>query len=163
MQHAKQADFKPFDASDWRIGIVTAQFNQHITGALQASAVERASDYGITGDNIDIVPVAGAIEIPLVLQALARSGRYDVLLAIGCVIRGATPHFDFVCKFVSEGILRVQLDEHLPVAYGILTCNSEAEALERTTLGKDHLDAVMHQARVIGPLVRHGDNTASSD
>ena len=149
MQKAKQADFKPFDASSWKIGIVTAQFNSDITHKLQQSAIKRAASYKISQDNIDVVPVAGAVEIPLVLQQMAKTGEYNALLAIGCVIRGETPHFDFVCKYAADGILRVQLDESIPIGFGILTCNNIDEALARTDLGAEHLDAVLQQAQSI--------------
>lgn len=149
MQNTIKGDIKTFDAKDWKIGIVTAQFNSHITGALQESAIARATEYGISKDAIDVVAVAGCAEIPLVLQQMAQSKKYDVLLAIGCVIKGDTPHFDYVCKFVTEGILRVQLDESVPIALGVLTCNTEEQAEERKHLGGEHLDAVMQQKQAM--------------
>ena len=149
MQTAKTATFKPFDAKDWKIGIVTAQFNTDITSQLQQSALERAAGYGITVENIEVIPVAGAVEIPLVLQSLAQSKKYNALLAIGCVIEGDTPHFDYVCKFVTEGILRVQLDNSMPVGFGVLTCHDHAQAESRAHLGAEHLDAVLHQAKAM--------------
>ncbi len=152
MQAAKTGDFKPFDASKWRIGIVVAQFNKHITNELVEGALKRATDYKIEPANIDTVSVAGCIEIPLVLQSMAKSGKYNTLLAIGCVIRGATPHFEYVCKFVSEGVLRVQLDFNMPIGFGILTCDNEQQALERTNLGGEFLDAALQQAHTIQDL-----------
>lgn len=149
MQKAKQGEFNPFDASDWKLGIVVAQFNQSITDALLTSAQARAKEYQILDSNVVVKKVAGAVEIPLVLQSMAKSGKYDVLLAIGCVIKGETPHFDYVSKFVTEGVLRVQLDNAMPVGFGVLTCNNMAEAKAREHLGGEHLDAVMHQARVL--------------
>lgn len=149
MQKAKQASFTPFDAAGWRIGIVVAQFNQDITSHLEASAVDRAHQYNIGDEQIDIIRVAGAIEIPLVLQHMAKSKKYNALLAIGCVIQGETPHFDYVCKFVTEGILRVQLDQNMPIGFGVLTCHNHEEAASRASLSGEHLDAVLHQARVL--------------
>jgi len=149
MQKAQKADFKPFDAHDWQIGIVVSQFNTHITGSLLEGALRRAADYRIPDTNITTCTVAGAIEIPLVLQKLATSGKYDALLAIGCVIKGDTPHFDYVCKFVTEGVLRVQLDTSTPIGMGVLTCNDEAQAVARANLGGEHLDAALQQARVL--------------
>lgn len=145
MQNTIKGETKVFNAKDWRIGIVTAQFNSHITGELQESAIQRAYEYRIGAPAIETVAVAGVVEIPLVLQQMARSKKYDVLLAIGCVVKGDTPHFDYVCKFVTEGILRVQLDESMPIGFGVLTCNTEAQAEERKHLGGEHLDAVMQQ------------------
>jgi 6,7-dimethyl-8-ribityllumazine synthase len=149
MQQAKQGDFHPFDAAEWKLGIVVAEFNSHITELLLKSALKRAEDYGINPKNITVKKVAGSIEIPLVLQHFAKSKDYDALLAVGCVIKGETPHFDYVCKFVSEGILRVQLDYSMPIGFGVLTCNNEAEAKARATLGGEHLDAVMHQEKIL--------------
>lgn len=149
MQKAQRAEYEPFDAHEWRIGIVVAQFNKHITTQLQDSAMKRAGDYKIASTSIDIFTVAGAIELPLVLQSLAATKRYDALLAIGCVINGQTPHFDYVCKFVTEGILKVQLNYSTPVGFGVLTCNDEAQAQARAQLGGEHLDAVLQQARLL--------------
>jgi len=147
MQRSERGEFKPFDASDWRVGVAVAKFNADITGQLLDSALERAKDYRL--DKMDITEVAGSIELPLALQSLARSGKYRALLAVGCVIQGETPHFDYVCKFVCEGVLRVQLDEHMPIGFGVLTCADLAQAQARAHLGGEHLDAVMQQARAI--------------
>lgn len=152
MQQAQQADFGPFDAGGWQIGIVVAQFNRHITDKLYQSAVQRAADYKLGPNNITTVKVAGSVELPLVSQQLAASGRFQALLAIGCVIKGDTPHFDYVCKFVADGILRVQLDHSMPIGFGVLTCLSEDQAAARAHLGGEHLDAVLHQARVLSKV-----------
>lgn len=148
-QHAQTGNYEPFNASEWKIGIVVADFNKDITTSLLDSVQTRSKDYQIDQKNIDVVHVAGAIEIPLVLQTVAKTGKYDALLAIGCVIKGETPHFDYVCKFVTDGVLRVQLDQTMPIGFGILTCNNSQEAQARKDLGSDHLDAVMHQAQAL--------------
>ncbi len=152
MQTAKLGDFQPFDASTWRLGIVIAQFNQPITSQLLQSALKRAGDYQLKPENIKTVEVAGAIELPLVLQQLAQTKKYDALLALGCVIQGDTPHFDYVCKFVTEGVLRVQLDESQPIGFGILTCATEEQATARASLGNQFIDAVMQQAHALRNL-----------
>jgi 6,7-dimethyl-8-ribityllumazine synthase len=149
MQMANQGEFRPFDAGDWKIGIVVAQFNAHITDALYGSALSRAAEYKIVPGNITTIRVAGAIEIPLALQSLAEQEGFRALLAIGCVIRGDTPHFDYVCKFVTEGILRVGLDNSTPIGFGVLTCLNEAQATARTHLGGEHLDAALGLARAL--------------
>lgn len=151
-QNAQTATLEPFNAKEWKVGIVVADFNKDITTSLLVSAQKRAVDYGINDANITVTHVAGAVEIPLVLQAMAKSENYNVLLAIGCVIKGETPHFDYVCKFVTDGVLRVQLEESMPIGFGILTCNNKEEAQARMDLGSDHLDAVMHQANAIKQL-----------
>jgi 6,7-dimethyl-8-ribityllumazine synthase len=149
VQQALQASYEPFDASQWRIGIVVAQFNRHITDRLLESALQRAAEYSIPPENIEVIKVAGAIEIPVALQHLAASGKYRALLGAGCIIQGETPHFDYVCKLVTEGILRVQLDHTIPVGFGVLTCNDEAQAEARARIGGDHLDAALQLAKSI--------------
>jgi 6,7-dimethyl-8-ribityllumazine synthase len=149
MQQAKQAATKPFDASGWLLGIVVAGFNQQITDQLYQSALERAADYGLKSADIDTIRVAGSIELPLALQHLAETGKYRALLAIGCVIRGDTPHFDYVCQFATQGILRVQLDHKIPIGFGVLTCEDEAQASARAHLGGEHLDAALQLARAL--------------
>ncbi len=149
MQTATKASFLPFDASTWQIGIVVAQFNRHITDKLLESALLRSGEYGLPSGNINTLKVAGTIELPLALQNLAESQKYQALVAIGCVIRGDTPHFDYVCKFATEGILRVQLDWKIPIAYGILTCENEEQALARADLGGEYLDAALQMAKLM--------------
>ncbi len=149
MQKSVQENFIPFDAKDWKLGVVVARFNRHITDVLYQSALTRAQEYQIQSDSIRTIKVAGAIEIPLVLAQMARSGQFNALLALGCVIKGATPHFEYVASFVTDGVLRVQLDNNMPVGFGILTCDTEAQALERSELGGDFLDAVLHQTKAL--------------
>ena len=147
MQKADRGVTELFDASSWRIGIVVAKFNSGITEKLLTSALERAKAYHI--EQIDTIYVAGSIEIPLALDHMAVSGKYKALLAIGCVVQGETPHFDYVCKFVTEGILRVQLDRSMPIGFGVLTCLDMAQAEARANLGGEHLDAVIQQTRAL--------------
>lgn len=149
MQQANQAITEVFDASSWRIGVVVAQFNQDITRQLYDSSLKRAADYKIKPDNIATLKVAGAVELPVALQHLAASGEFRALLAIGCVIKGETPHFDYVCKLASEGILRVQLDSKIPIGFGILTCDTKEQAQARANLGGEHLDAALQLAKVM--------------
>lgn len=152
MQKAEIANFTPFDASNWRVGIVVAQFNRDITDQLVDSALARAQEYKLDTSNLKIHKVAGSVEIPLILQQFALTKRYDALLALGCVIQGDTPHFDYVCKFVTEGVLRVQLDHNIPVGFGILTCNDLEQARSRQGLGGQFLDAALQQAQAIKNL-----------
>jgi 6,7-dimethyl-8-ribityllumazine synthase len=149
MQKADKASFKPFDASDWKIGIVMAQFNKQVTEQQYKSALDKARLYRLKPANVLTVRVAGAMEIPLALQYMAQGGRFKALLAIGCVIKGETPHFDYVCRLVTEGILRVELDHHIPIGFGILTCNTLDQALERVYLGGDHLEAALQLAKAV--------------
>lgn len=150
MQKTEQTNFTPFDASSWRIGIVVAQFNAEITESLYKSALTRAVDYKLAPASIETVRVAGAVEIPLALQKMAKTKRFNALLAIGCVIQGDTPHFEYVCKFVTEGVLRVQLDNDMPIGFGVLTCATLSQAQDRTYNGANHLDAVLQLAKTLG-------------
>jgi 6,7-dimethyl-8-ribityllumazine synthase len=118
------------DASGLRLGIVVSTWHGEICDALLAGARKVASESGI--DNPTVVRVLGAIEIPVVAQELARN--HDAVVALGVVIRGATPHFDYVCDAVTQGLTRVSLDASTPVANGVLTTNNEEQALDRAGL-----------------------------
>lgn len=135
--------FKPFDASEYKVGIVVAQFNQGINDQMLKSALEVAKNYNINLVQIDIRKVAGSIEIPLMLQKLAQTKKYDCLVAIGSIIKGETSHFDYVAKIVSEGILRVMLDNNIPIGFGILTTNNLEQAQERISSGAAALEAAL--------------------
>ena len=114
------------------IGIVMSRFNQDIGEALLAACVAELRRLGVQDEDIDLATVAGALEIPLVLQNMAQSDRYDALIALGAVIRGETYHFEVVANDSSRGILDVQLDTGIPVANGVLTCENEEQAHART-------------------------------
>ncbi len=118
------------DASGLRLAIVASSWHSKICDALLAGARRVAAESGI--DNPTVVRVIGAIEIPVVAQELVRS--HDAVVALGVVIRGATPHFDYVCDAVTQGLTRVALDAVTPVANGVLTTNTEEQALDRAGL-----------------------------
>ena len=155
MHTAEKGDFELFDANHFRVGIVVARFNWDVCEKLLMSAQQMCTAYHIPHEHIDVVKVAGCIEIPLALQCLAETEKYDVLLVLGCVIRGETPHFDYVCKIASEGILRVMLDFSMPVGFGILTCNTLEHALERVDTGGEALRAAVHSKKVIQSINEH--------
>ncbi|KZS84972.1 6,7-dimethyl-8-ribityllumazine synthase [Mycobacterium persicum] len=123
-------DIPALDASGMRLAIVASTWHSQICDALLAGARKVAADSGI--DNPTVVRVLGAIEIPVVAQELAR--QHDAVVALGVVIRGETPHFDYVCDAVTQGLTRVSLDESTPVANGVLTTNTEEQALDRAGL-----------------------------
>jgi 6,7-dimethyl-8-ribityllumazine synthase len=123
-------DVPALDASDVRLAIVASTWHPEICDALLAGARKVAVESGI--DDPKVVRVLGAIEIPVVAQELARS--HDAVVALGVVIRGQTPHFDYVCDAVTQGLTRVSLDSSTPVANGVLTTNNEEEALDRAGL-----------------------------
>ena len=118
------------DASGVRLGIVASTWHREICDALLAGALKVAVESGV--DNPTVVRVLGAIEIPVVAQELARN--HDAVVALGVVIRGQTPHFDYVCDAVTQGLTRVSLDASTPVANGVLTTNNEDQALDRAGL-----------------------------
>jgi 6,7-dimethyl-8-ribityllumazine synthase len=118
------------DASGLRLAIVASTWHTQICDALLAGAAKLAGESGI--DSPTVVRVLGAIEIPVVAQELARN--HDVVVALGVVIRGETPHFEYVCDSVTQGLTRVALDASTPVANGVLTCNTEEQALARAGL-----------------------------
>jgi 6,7-dimethyl-8-ribityllumazine synthase len=123
-------DVPVLDASGVRLAIVASTWHSEICDALLAGARKVATESLI--DNPTVVRVLGAIEIPVVAQELARS--HDAVVALGVVIRGQTPHFDYVCDAVTQGLTRVSLDESTPVANGVLTTNNEEQALDRAGL-----------------------------
>jgi 6,7-dimethyl-8-ribityllumazine synthase len=118
------------DASGVRLGIVASTWHREICDALLAGALKVVVDSGV--DNPTVVRVLGAIEIAVVAQELARN--HDAVIALGVVIRGQTPHFDYVCDAVTQGLTRVSLDASTPVANGVLTTNNEEQALDRAGL-----------------------------
>jgi len=116
------------DATGLRLGIVVTRWNAEVVGALLDRALLAAEKCGVVDPTV--VQVAGAIELPVVAQELAR--QHDAVVALGAVIRGGTPHFDYVCQSVTEGLTRVALDERTPVGNGVLTCDTLAQAVERS-------------------------------
>lgn len=120
------------DARRRRIGIVYSEFNENVTSRLLEGALQALRAAGVPDRNVKVLAVPGAFELPLAAQALARTDRFDAIVALGAVIRGGTDHYDYVCKAAQEGLLRVGLDEELPVMFGVLTCDTEAQALARS-------------------------------
>ncbi len=120
-----------------RIGIVVARFNEFVTGMMLEGALAALADRGVADDEITVAWVPGAIEIPIAAQKMASAGVYDAVITLGCVIRGGTPHFDYVCEHVNDGVGRVALDTGVPIIFGVLTTDDTEQALERadTTQG----------------------------
>ena len=133
------------DATGLRFGIVAARFNDFIVGRLLDGAVDALVKHGANPQEIEIVRVPGAFEMPLALKKLAASRRYDALIALGCVIRGATPHFDYVAGEASRGIAQAGLAHDIPVGFGLLTVDTIEQAIERagTKAGNRGADAAM--------------------
>jgi 6,7-dimethyl-8-ribityllumazine synthase len=114
-----------------RFGLVVSRFNDFITDKLTGGAIDALTRCGAAPEAIDIVKVPGAFEIPLVAQKMAAAGRYDAIVCLGAVIRGATPHFDYVSAEVSKGIAQVSLASGVPVIFGVVTTDTIEQAIER--------------------------------
>lgn len=121
------------DARGLRIAIVASRFNEEITDGLLGGAVECLRQHGATDEDLRIVRVPGAYEIPLAVKKLAASRRWDAIVALGALIRGETPHFDYISMQVSLGISQVSLETGMPIAFGVLTCDTVEQARERSS------------------------------
>jgi 6,7-dimethyl-8-ribityllumazine synthase len=133
-----------------RIGIVVGRFNSDIGDGLLSSCTAALIKHGVSHKDIRVATVPGALEIPLVLQTMARSGKYDALVALGAVIRGETYHFEIVSNEACAGLTRVQLDTGVPIANGILTTEDDDQAIERMAQkGADCALAVVEMANLL--------------
>lgn len=118
-------------AKDVKIGIVAGRFNEFITSKLISGALDGLKRHDVDDDNIDIVWVPGAFEIPLIASKMAKSNKYDAIICLGAVIRGNTSHYDYVCSEVSKGIAHVSLETGIPVMFGVVTTENIEQAIER--------------------------------
>ena len=114
-----------------KIGIVVGRFNEFITSKLLGGAHDALKRHGVNEADVDVAWVPGAFEIPLIAQKMADSKKYDAVITLGTVIRGATPHFDYVCSEAAKGVSRASLNSGIPVIFGILTTDSIEQAIER--------------------------------
>lgn len=119
------------DGENLRVGIVTGRFNQNICYGLLSACLDRLTELGVAAEDRQVVSVPGALEIPLVLQTMAKSGRFDALIALGAIIRGETYHFEIVSNEMAAGVTRVGLDTGIPIANGVLTTENEDQAIAR--------------------------------
>ena len=134
-----------FSARGLRFGIVASRYNDFIVDRLLDAAVATLTKHGVAPTDIEVVRVPGAFETPLAIKKLAASRRYQALIALGCVIRGATAHFDYVAGEASRGIAHVSLTDEIPVGFGILTVDTIEQAIERagTKGGNKGVDAAL--------------------
>ena len=141
------------DGRDLHIGIVQARFNESITNTLAAAAMGELQALGVHPDHITLVKVPGALEVPVALQALAESDRFDALIALGCIIRGETYHFELVANESGAGVSRVSLDYQLPIANAIITTEDMPQALARQTdKGVDAARVAVEMANLLDDL-----------
>ena len=120
-----------FNGKGIKIGIVAGRFNEFITSKLLGGAVDVLKRNDVNDEDIDIAWVSGAFEIPLITKKMAESKKYDAIITLGAVIKGSTPHFDYVCAEVSKGVAQISLQTGLPIMFGVLTTNNIEEAIER--------------------------------
>ncbi|MBU2856522.1 6,7-dimethyl-8-ribityllumazine synthase [Acidithiobacillus ferrooxidans] len=132
-------------AGEHRFALLVSRFNSFITQQLEQGAIDALRRHGAKEEQLHVVHVPGAYEMPLIAQKLARSGNYDAVLCLGAVIRGGTPHFDYVAAEVSKGVAQVSMDTGVPVIFGVLTTDNIEQAIERagTKAGNKGFDAAM--------------------
>lgn len=118
-------------ARDMRVAVVRTRWNSHITEALAAGALETFGRAGIAGDMVDVFEVPGAVELTFAASQLIETGLYDCIVVLGCVIRGGTPHFEYVCQSVTQGVTHLNSECDIPVIFGVLTVDTEQDALDR--------------------------------
>lgn len=137
-----------------KVGIVASRFNEFITAKLLSGAMDGLVRHDVREDDVDVAWVPGAFEIPLVAQTMAQSGRYDAVICLGAVIRGATSHYDYVCAEVSKGIAQVSLATGVPVMFGVVTTDTIEQAIERagTKAGNKGFDCATSAIEMVNLL-----------
>jgi 6,7-dimethyl-8-ribityllumazine synthase len=141
-----------------KIGVVVARFNEFITGKLLSGAQDALARHGVDPADIDVAWVPGSFEIPLAAQKLAASKRYHAVICLGTVIRGATPHFEYIASEVSKGVAKVGLDAGIPVLFGVITADTLEQAIERagTKSGNKGFDAAVGAIEMANLLKKIG-------
>ena len=153
MQAADKGAEGDLDGRGLTIGIVQARFNEGITNALRDACLAELASLGVAEDDITLVTVPGALEVPVALQALAETEDYDALIALGCIIRGETYHFELVANESGAGVSRVALDAGLPIANAILTTEDLPQAIARQSeKGRDAARVAVEMARLLEDL-----------
>jgi 6,7-dimethyl-8-ribityllumazine synthase len=149
------------DARGLKAGLVASRFNDFVVARLVAGAVDALVRHGASEDDITVVKVPGAFEIPQVVSAMVRSGQYDMVIALGAVIRGATPHFDYIATEVAKGVAQVALESTIAVSFGVLTTDTLEQAIERAgskagNKGSEAAVAAIEMANVFKQISRKG-------
>lgn len=138
-------------AEGMKVGIVASRFNEFIVSKLVSGAVDGLVRHNVNDDDISVAWVPGAFEIPVIADKMAKSGKYDAVICVGAVIRGATSHYDYVCNEVSKGIAQASMNSGVPVLFGILTTDSIEQAIERagTKAGNKGYDCALSAIEMI--------------
>ena len=153
------SEFRPkeqvFNVGNANIGVVVARWNTQITGGLLTGAKQELARNNVS--KFQVIEVPGAFELPLAAQRMAKTGRFDAIVCLGCVIRGGTPHFEYVCAETARGVGEVALNENLPVGFGLLTTDDLQQALDRSgdneeNKGVEAVAAVLEMLVVLGEL-----------
>ena len=153
MQDADKGQAADLDGTDLRIGIVQARFNEKLTQRLASSCIAELETLGVAAKHLRHVTVPGALEVPVALNAMAQSNRFDALIALGCIIRGETYHFELVANESGTGVSRVALDHEIPVANAILTVEDETQAWARAEeKGRDAARVAVEMANLLEDL-----------
>jgi 6,7-dimethyl-8-ribityllumazine synthase len=148
-------------ATGLKVGVVVARFNSLVTEQLLAGAVDALRRHGVRDGDVDVFRSPGTFELPALLRRVARSGRYDALVALGAVIRGGTPHFEYVAAEATKGVAQVAMEADCAVSMGILTCDTMEQALERAGVkagnkGAEAAAAAIEQAHVLRLAAKAG-------
>jgi 6,7-dimethyl-8-ribityllumazine synthase len=153
MQDADQGPVTEIDGRDLRIGIVQARFNSPLTNKLAQSCLAELQELGVSAKHVRHVTVPGALEVPVALMTMADTDEYDALIALGCIIRGETYHFELVANESGAGVSRVSLDHQIPIANAILTVENEAQAWARVEdKGRDAARVAVEMANLMEDL-----------
>ena len=149
--------------SKGRIGIAVARFNEVVTERMLDGALETLKDQGVADEDITVTWVPGAFELPVACRWLAKSGQCDALIMLGAIVRGGTDHYDYVCRGVTDGAMRVQLDLDIPIGFGVLTCGTMELALARAggeagNKGSDAAMAALAMSNLKPKLLGQGSN-----
>ena len=154
MQGADKGQAGRLDGKDLRVGIVQARFNDELTSRMASNCIDELVKLGVSPKHIQHVTVPGALEVPVALQAMADSERFDALVALGCIIRGETYHFELVANESGAGVTRVTLDHQVPVANAILTVENEEQAWARAEdKGRDAARVAVEMANLMEELL----------
>jgi 6,7-dimethyl-8-ribityllumazine synthase len=138
-----------------RFAIAVSRFNELISDKLLRGAFDALERHGVKLQDIDVFWVPGAWELPLITKEIALSGKYDAIVALGAVIQGDTPHFDYICAEASKGLAQIGLDQRVPIGFGVLTCSNLEQALERagSTVGNQGADAALAALEMANLLI----------